>query len=87
MFRLYLLASLIDMQQSKSKAIPVPDTAQLEVLSSGNYGNLQRLLGGLTSSTYGYAADMLHKAGLGRILGPDAGSGKRPHVASRLPSQ
>ena len=59
LFRLYLLALLIEMQGAEGKEVPIPSTIAVKECNANEHRNYVKMLGNLTSASYGLAKDLL----------------------------
>ena len=59
LFRLYLLALLIEMQGAEGKEVPIPSTIAVKECNANEHRSYVKTLGNLTSASYGLAKDLL----------------------------
>ena len=59
LFRLYLLALLIEMQGAEGKEVPIPRTIVVKECNANEHRSYVKTLGNLTSASYGLAKDLL----------------------------
>ena len=59
LFRLYLLALLIEMQGAEGKEVPIPSTIAVKECNANEHRSYVKTLGYLTSASYGLAKDLL----------------------------
>ena len=65
----------------EAKPLLVPSTLETIKMPPADFKRMQRMLGGLTSSSYGAAMDTLSCAGVGKAVGAvDAGAAKHGRV-------